>query len=254
MVIEKTYIINLDRSVKRWQEISKIFKEKDIEVSRFAATDGYEINIKNTKNNEEFKGSKLKTHPNLMHLNGQYEITCDPNNKIDPTKFSFNMRPINEGFWYKGQSMSAGELGIWCSNVLIWKDIVKNQRANTIVFEDDARTFVPGFKNKLDELTNILPKDYDINYLRVHIDKGTLTPINNLISKFNSKMQWAGLEAYTISLAGAQKLLNQKNYNAPIDVYLFMESKYNGLESYTVLEDLMGAGTSLSELDAMGRH
>jgi hypothetical protein len=45
---DKIYCVNLKRSVERWQACEQIFSTHNLNVSRFDAVDGFELNLENT--------------------------------------------------------------------------------------------------------------------------------------------------------------------------------------------------------------
>lgn len=140
--------------------------------------------------------------------------------KIDP-----------KGFEKKG--WKPGELGIWASNYIAWKNFEKSDYDSIILMEDDI-VLDKNFNNKLIDYMNELPDDWDI--FTVYIpEKG-----NVRYNKANKKLfvgkenicrvyqSWSCL-CYIVSKRGAKKLLEQvKNpISSPIDHYLFYHNDLN---------------------------
>lgn len=88
---DKIYCINLDRRTDRWEECEKIFKELDITVERFSATDGKLLTLPHGDvYNAELAGSISHTeviklarnngYKNILILEDDIEFNPDVNN------------------------------------------------------------------------------------------------------------------------------------------------------------------------------
>jgi collagen beta-1,O-galactosyltransferase len=112
---------------------------------------------------------------------------------------------------------SLGEIGCYLSHTNIWKEIIKNNYNNCIIFEDDV---IPkkNYKKIIESIYNI-PKNYDIAYLgwwsREKINNNEQTDWFSANNK--NVCNVLGLYSYVISNEGAKKLLSKA---FPIDVQL----------------------------------
>lgn len=130
-----------------------------------------------------------------------------------------------------------GEIGIWASNYLSWKNFLDSDFDALINFEDDG--FIQSdFKKKLDILATELPDEWDI--LGIYYSdaqasryKPELSVTDNLSVCFQT---WSNL-CYMISRSGAKKVLEYVNsgFSVPIDLYLFGSN--NNLNVYNSKPD-----------------
>ena len=210
------YVMNLDRSKDRWGKIQEELDSVGVNYQRFSAIDGYKINIIDLRDNKSFTEIELKakvTHK--VDANTKYIITCDPENDV-PTRFG-----------YVGVPISAGELGIWCSNVMIWKDIAQNNYKNTIIFEDDIQIRVDNFAQKLDAFVSHLPSTFDLAFLHLgsivpwSLLKDVFIPYNEYINKCDSSFHGVGASAIIYSNKAVKTLLSFETYSNPIDVFFW---------------------------------
>ena len=183
---DQVYLINLDRRPDRFRNMQAIFDELKIKYKRISAVDG-----------------KLHVGPEYLKQNG-IEMMSD---------FS---EP------YHGRAMTYGEIGCFMSHYNIWKDVIKNDFKEIIVFEDDVR-FEPFFKHKLAEVRQELAYlDWDLVFLGRKI-------LHNMEEDWVKGSQWLVHVNYTywtlgymLSHRGAEKLINEKPLGkmVPVDEYL----------------------------------
>ena len=209
----KVYVLNLDRSLKRWENIEQQCQDAGIECLRFSAADGYKVKFKNLQTGLEYYGRDIKNKTIKIEKSIIYQITCNPNDN-DPTIFNYK-GSVN----HLGVSLSAGELGIYCSYILIWKDIVKNNDDKVIVLEDDVILMGPNFKQKLENYIEHVPETFDLAYLSIHQDKGTQLPLleNNYVSIFSRDFIGWGTWSILYSNKAAKTLSSLDCYSYPID-------------------------------------
>lgn len=260
-ICDYAYIINLERSKDRFNKISKLLNNEQIEYQRFPAIDGYNMKIRNLNNHKEFSGKDFKSQKIRKTDQVKYQITCDPWSET-PTKFL-----------YQGYSLNVGELGIYCSNLMIWKVAVKNQCNHSLIFEDDIVPIKSNFKQNLDKLITDLPATYDITWLGTHGAKHDNLPYTKEDSYVRkSGKWWDGLYAYMVSLKAATKLLTTDVFSFPIDVFLSKtvvpdlyekKSNYKGndgnligrtyeLEGYIATESFVDLDKTTSTIHGMG--
>ena len=193
---DAAYVINLDKSVSRWQNTTKELSMHGIKHKRFEATDGYKIKIKNLKTGQELLGIDLKEAHTRTKSDVPYEITCNP-----------GQEPLIE-FNHIGD-LSAGELGVGCSNYRIWQESVKHKCSEAIIFEDDIVVKSQDFKTKLDKFLKSLPSTYDLGII--------------------SHGHEHGAYAYVISLAATEKFIKAPVLIGPIDLFFFGLAKKSSL-------------------------
>jgi GR25 family glycosyltransferase involved in LPS biosynthesis len=199
MIINKIYMINL----KRKKEV---------------ADNSLEKLKKLTNNNNIFSNIKI-----FEAIDGQLLNENDVNNKLT-LKAKYTLKEPSSF----DDIRSYGEIGCYLSHTEIWKEIVKNNYTNCIIFEDDV---IPNINYEiiLKYLENV-PEDYDIAYLgwwsRNNIN---LTKRNEYWSYSNDKENILGLYSYIISNKGVKKLLSK---TFPIDVQLdTFVSLYNNINN-----------------------
>jgi GR25 family glycosyltransferase involved in LPS biosynthesis len=136
---------------------------------------------------------------------------------------------------YNNQGWKFGELGIWASNLLAWKDFAKSNYDYLIIFEDDIK-LLKNFTDLLPKYIDSLPNDWellglystpldDLNYKKEYdIEK------NNFVCH---SFHYLNLAAYVINKHAIFKILEKIKtpINEPIDVYLFTHPrKFNSFD------------------------
>jgi GR25 family glycosyltransferase involved in LPS biosynthesis len=240
------YIINLDRSLERWNSISESFDKLKLPYQRFGAIDGYNVNLTDITTNINFSGMDLANNSSLLDPSKVYRINCNEN-------LQFHYYPITV--------KTAGEIGVWCSHMLIWHDIVLNGYENALIFEDDVTVKASNITKKINKFIIDLPETYDIAYLSVHQIQGYKIPLTHAhhISKFSDNALWDGAHALLISNKGAKKLISDNMYFLALDYYIYNVVKKIiprnfELEIYRSSDNLFAAGTdATSEITKMGR-
>ena len=214
---------------------------------RFSATYGYDILITHLETNQTFLGQELQ-HKSTHRIDGniKYTIICDPTN-IASIKFN-----------YLGGPLTAGELGLWCSNIGVWHDIVKNEYKSAIIFEDDIYPKnIVYVKQQLEDFTSNLPKSFDLGYLYyIHYLPNSLLPQSNLINnpyckKFDSSFEARGTQAIVYSNKAAKTLLSYETYTGSIDGFLWgitLNEDYTHQEFPKLTQGLLEIYTSSLEL------
>ncbi len=254
---DQVYVINLDRSIKRWEKIDATLTEAGIEHVRFPAVDGYKIKIINLNSNyecfgQEFKDKKIKTDANV-----KYKIICNPESD-SPTSFIYN------GAW----KASAGELGIICSNRMVYKDALEHNYQQVIIFEDDVIVRKPKeFNQQLSYFMQSIPSSFDIAYIDMVIERGkaNMTKKNHHVYSFHKETKGYGLWSFIVSEKGLKKLIAFDIYSEPIDLFyidnfdvkhsqnnsIVEDSPY--LEAYASLISMVGIYATESTITNMGR-
>jgi|GEM_PF-3102011 len=151
--IEKIYVINLDRSKDRLDSISKGLKEQNLEFTRFPAVLGTALKIKD-ENGKVFLGEDLVSGKQSFRIGEKYKIYC-PNVTIN---YEWNPSLVRG----HGDPISAGELGVYCSNFEIMQEVIKHRYKAVLILEDDL-IIPPDFTESLKILEKNMPnyKKYD---------------------------------------------------------------------------------------------
>lgn len=126
------------------------------------------------------------------------------------------------GSWHQQSTriinMDPGEIGCILSHRNLWKRIVKEKLASTLVLEDDAISIKRDFINIITDLTKYIPKDWDIFLLGFWLHMGD----NG--KKINQHIYSVGnfclLHSYLVSQKGARKLLSLGTINMPLDSWI----------------------------------
>jgi GR25 family glycosyltransferase involved in LPS biosynthesis len=132
-----------------------------------------------------------------------------------------------------GDGWKPGELGIWASNYVAWKNFVDSDYDYMILMEDDI-VLNKNFNEKITKYIKELPKDWDVftaytpstGNIRYRKSRASLDVGKENICKVYQS--WSCL-CYVVSKEGAKKLLKevQKPVKSPIDNYLFYHDKLN---------------------------
>jgi glycosyl transferase family 25 len=179
------YVINLKRRTDRKKHILKNYIHKHIyNLNIIDAYDG-----KFPENNTEILENIKKNF--LININ---------NNKQNIS--SYNYLSFN--------NFTSGELGLFVSNIYIWKKMLNENIKNAIIFEDDC-IFDEEFENRFPNIIKELPIDYIICFIGGKMCKNynnnlNINFSNNIsIKKENSPF---GTFSYILSVKGAEILLN----------------------------------------------
>ena len=247
-------VINLDRSITRWDRISKHLNETGQPYQRFKAVDGYHVVIKNMKTGHIFTGLNLKNKKGSMEINATYKIYCDGDSN-GPVAFNYE--------YYKSlgsntKVLSAGEYGCWCSHFAIWQEAKKHQCANVIVIEDDV-IVKQNLTLKLLDLLERAPS-YDLFMMDPTFfegDKHYLDEHKDVAEVKGSGYFW-GTSGYAISVGAITKLTDSPIVTGAIDNFLDGVARkrlvmpYN-LSVYMSSDGLVGLNNDPSEICVMGR-
>ncbi|CAK1554570.1 unnamed protein product [Leptosia nina] len=181
--LTEIFMINLARREERRAIMQRSFKELGLDVTLFEAVDGKSLT------------------EDVMQ---KYNITLLPTYQ-DP----YHKRP-----------MKAGEIGCFLSHYLIWKKIVDNHYAVTLLLEDDIH-FVPFFKLKfLRMMEEIKDLDWDLVYIgrKILMDNEEVAVTDHTTQPLYS--YWT--LGYVLRESGAKKLIAGEPLSklVPVDEYL----------------------------------
>lgn len=163
-----------------------------------------------------------------------------------------------------GQNFHFGELGIWFSNLNVWKAFLDTDADAIIVFEDDA-LITPDFHGRLSRVLTDLPEDFDFislhvpenqhgdyYYDREFMEDGSWRMRSSVLrQKYTSQhymgsryvaTAYQGYGAVTImySRAGVLKILDlieKYGIYTPLDLFLFLENFKRNLAGFTLMPD-----------------
>ncbi|XP_021049729.1 inactive glycosyltransferase 25 family member 3 isoform X1 [Mus pahari] len=125
---------------------------------------------------------------------------------------------------YSGRTLTKGEVGCFLSHYSIWEEVVARGLARVVVFEDDVR-FEDNFRRRLEQLMeNVLTQklSWDLIYLgRKQVNPEEEVAVEGLPGLVVAGYSYWTL-AYTLSLAGARKLLASQPLHRmlPVDEFL----------------------------------
>jgi glycosyl transferase family 25 len=181
----EAFVINLKRRIDR----------KKYVLDNYVHTDIYNLNII-----DAFDGKDIDKNSEKM-----IKIKNDFLEKIN-----YNRINIIEYKYLTINEFTFGELGLFVSNLYIWKKIVDENIKNAIIFEDDC-IFSNIFEEKMKKIIKELPSDYKICYFggkmcKDHIDDINLYYSENL--RIKKEHNPFGTFSYIISKDGATSLLN----------------------------------------------
>lgn len=239
--IPETYVINLDSSVKRYHRFETSFNNAGINFKRFSAINGYKIQITDLENNQTFFGIELKGKTTNKSIT--YHIECTPDNKqID--------------FYFHNREMTAGEFGIWCSYLAIWKEAIAKDIEKLLIFEDDVYPKdIKTLKKSLGLMIANIPESFDVAFLNPNkIVQGHKIALenNNYIAKVSDDFKAYGSSAMVINSKAMKKLLSYSEYTGVIDCFIWSESNIKQLESYIIAnENILNLGGLGSDIQIM---
>lgn len=217
------YIINLDRSVNRWNSIKKELKRIRTDNSslysisrRFSAVDARYLEHELDQNliNPYYK------------LSDQFEIEPNENYKVNSK---------NED---KEIKMTDQEIAVTLSHIGVWKKIQDGENQFSLILEDDVY-FSYGFAKTLDKIWTIIEEneEFDILFLSYEYAKGNKKNNDNkhsLVHKADGGIWQAS--GYVLSKKGVNKLLKLLPVYGPVDLWLNLQfSKLNILYSEKII-------------------
>lgn len=154
-------------------------------------------------------------------------------NKEDVKKFYKKENISIDPKGFEGNGWKVGELGIWASNYLAWKNFLDSDYEYLVLMEDDI-VLNKNFNEKLSYYISQLPKDWDAFTAFIPETGNVRYNKNNKNLFIDSKdicrvyQSWSCL-CYIVSRKGAEKLLEEVKspVSSPIDHYLFYHKNLN---------------------------
>lgn len=198
-IIDKVYVVNLDRRFDRYENFiknvclkSQFIKEKHV---RYSAIDGQKLS-----ENELFEITSVRGK-NFMLNNSRS----------------------------KGIYLTKGAIGL----ALTYKKIIEDCRGITMILEDDVN-IIENFDSELSSCLNNLPDDWDVLYLGwcdsryLKIEK-----FNNYINLLNGQIN--GTHGWIINPNGKNKLLSVYPLTYQIDTEIY---KKNYIKKYSTYKKI----------------
>jgi len=228
----KIFIINLDRSGDRYNDIKKQFDSNNLSYERFSAVDGYTLPIINQEG-EKFTGLDIKNNPSLLSLDNNYTVMC-PSENIN---YHADSKILD-------RTLAAGELGCYCSHREIWLKMVKENIPYALIVEDDA-ILNDDFRNKFLIMLKYLPAKWDLIYFYIvqSPDKEFHHIYNNqYLKKIGMNGVFNTTTGYLINLETAKKLIKySKNFTWPIDDVMQQAVIHKEVQAYVTIPFLIKA-------------
>jgi GR25 family glycosyltransferase involved in LPS biosynthesis len=202
--INKIYVINLKKRPERLAKFREHYKlNRDITI--YNAVDGNELDINYINSIIGVEGKK----------------------SLD----NFYKYKIIRKYHY--ELSSYGAIGCYLSHVNLWKEIIKNNFKNTIIFEDDVNVSNIEYNNLIKRV-NLLPDDWDI-YLLINPDFCyKKVKVENKRNLYKVKRFFL-LHAYIINFNACKKIIESNTLfpiNQQIDHHLSELSLLNKLNIY----------------------
>ncbi|MDR0632437.1 MAG: glycosyltransferase family 25 protein [Holosporaceae bacterium] len=259
---DMAYLINLDRNPERFKAMDQQFLRENIRGKRFSAVDGYRITLIDKTTGEIISGKESmlgvgkytwKKRP------ARYRVTQDDRH-----------RDAEFDLLVKFRQFSAGEIGCIYSHRAVWRDIVKNNYRNAIVFEDDL-VLSKDFKKNLIKLIRNIPRDADITFIGIGRMKGkaVLYPSiddifrdfdhvkgNDFVAKIQPTNLLFGTYAYIIGAESAKKLLKlTDDCSYPLDDIILQQGGIDRgvIRGYVAKKKTFSIAPTDSEIKKMGR-
>jgi len=224
----QTFVINLDRSPKRYAQLAPQLEKNHLNYERFSAVDGYKLKIKNPQTGEGFLASDIanKEMSNKIH----YTVSCP--------SFDSSYLPKKD----KKSHLSAGELGCYCSHMEIWKRVISSNIKYALVLEDDA-LLLPNFEAKFDKIIHNLPVNWDVVFLHLGVvpSKTLFIKHNKYLHKIKRKgRHFWHTTGYLINVDATRKLFDYaQTYSVPIDIAISHAVDAKKINVYKAFENII---------------
>jgi len=210
----KAFVINLERRKDRYEYVMNNYQSNNYSFEIIKAYDGKEVE-NNSEEYENIRNNFLKSIENNLQKTNNYPY------------FSFN-------------NFKKGELGVFISNIIIWKKMIDENIDKAIIFEDDC-IFTSDFENKLKNVLDDLPTEFNIIWLGgktvENYSSNENTQISEYICILNEKHPY-GAFTYLLSLEGAKKLYNYAHNifkgKLGVDYFIFEFFKKNNDVQHTL--------------------
>jgi GR25 family glycosyltransferase involved in LPS biosynthesis len=145
--------------------------------------------------------------------------------------FNININGYN---LHNEQGWRYGEVGIWASNWLAWKNFINSDYDYLILMEDDIVIY-DNFFEKINTYIKECPEDFDALHIFSPTDQDyKYNILLNVSENICSSYQDWSCACYIINKGGAKRMLDlsSKGINLPLDWFMFRQK--NLLNVYTI--------------------
>lgn len=219
--ISRIYVINLDRKLDRWKQVSKELKR----IFDYKSKPLFDMTRRFSAIDARYFDDKVDSKTLIKYYTLSDQLKVEPNEKV----------PIDSEYLLQNIAMTPQEIAIALSHIEVWKLIAQSSMQYTLILEDDV-FFKFGFTKDLKLAWNNITNHsshgntFDIlflSYKEVGIKdkkKYYIAPIR----KPRNGIWWAS--GYILSKIGAKKLLKMLPVYGPIDLWLNL--KFDNLNVY----------------------
>ena len=205
--------------------------------------------------NLEKNVDRLKEFMITYNSSGMGHVPIQRINAIDGTKIQHRSRWLSRsankemlrsdhtGHRVNHYELSNGAIGCYMSHALIWRDVLKKNKRNALIFEDDA-VLLNDFHTSMCAAMRHVPADWDIVLLHNQNVAGFMT-YHSRHGRYDKVNRFYGTFCYMISYDCIVKLRKSKKIfpiSQQIDSMLSDQSAY--LNIYTVNEVMVKHGTT----------
>lgn len=225
--IQRIYVINLDRSSRRWRQVRR-------ELDRFKDRHGRRLSAL-TRRFSAVDARFLAALPDPAVLTPTFtladHLTVDPNTKL----------PIDDTARSLEIAMTKPEIAVALSHIEIWKLIARGDVESALVLEDDV-FFAFGFARRLESTWRAVTSDHvgasslDLLYLSFK-EVGDIPARSGRDPVRRTAPGIWQASGYVLTRDGARKLLDQLPVCGPIDLWLNLQ--FDNLSVYTASESII---------------
>lgn len=253
-VEKKFYVINLDRNKERFKDTKKQTDQYKLKLNRFPAVDGYNVILEDIKTGKRFTGKDIADKKRSLIQDNRYKIFCLPDDK-EPS-YIYDTHPLGQDKIYN-YLLSAGEFGLMCSNLRLWKQIADDPNPHiAVIFEDDVALY-EDFDKNIQNLFSHLPDKWDLVYIDAVLKPfNEALPIeNDALFKVIPQMTTSCAHAYIINQRSARMLIEaySKVTALTVDQFFATMIKAKRLRAFLARTKMASIRGISSELDKMGR-
>ncbi len=246
---ENIYVINLDRTPKRFAALKSQLEYLGLPYTRWSGTDGYVLELKNRQGNT-FTGKDVKEGK------AQWGLGVDHRFPTENGDVAYHVAYF-DFFGDQETLLTPGCLGCALSHISVWQHMVKHNIPWALIMEDDTHLNFH-FKSRFASHLKRLPRGWDMVYLSLtdNPDKQLLTIIgNNKFKKLGRDGRvMTGLHGYLLSLEGAKKLTDYvRSFHKVIDFHTGDAINEGVIDAYFNIVPLTDITEQSSTIDAMGR-
>lgn len=213
-LIQRVYVINLDRKPDRWKQVKKELNRIHLSSKKKL----YDISRRVSAVDARFIQEKIDSNLLIPYysLSDQFKVEPNPNYIISDDNDINDIR------------MSTPEIAVTLSHIKVWKKIIEDNVSYALVLEDDIY-FTYGFVRMMNKAWNSLKgincdKEFDILFLSYENVKGA-----EIIKKYDKEIvqrPYCGIwqaSGYVLSKRGAEKLLSLLPVYGPVDLWLNLQ-------------------------------